>query len=59
VEKVSGQKVITQNSPRRLGDADELIADAAKIKTELRFDPKYSDLETIVKTAWQWHNKKS
>jgi UDP-glucose 4-epimerase len=59
VEKVSGQKVNVQISPRRPGDADELISDATKIKTELGFNPMYSDLETIIKTAWQWHNKKS
>ncbi|HUD05208.1 MAG TPA: UDP-glucose 4-epimerase GalE [Patescibacteria group bacterium] len=57
VEKVSGQKVDIQNSPRRPGDADELVADPTKIKSELNFSPKYSDLETIVKTAWQWHKK--
>lgn len=57
VEKVSGQKVDISESERRLGDADELIADTQKIKSELKFSPKYSDLETIVKTAWQWHNK--
>ena len=59
VEKVSGQKINIQNAPRRPGDADELIADASKIRSELGFNPKYSDLETIVKSAWQWHNKKS
>ena len=59
VEKVSGQKVSVQNSPRRPGDADELIADPTKIKSELGFSPKHSDLETIIKTAWQWHSKKS
>jgi len=59
VEKVSGQKVTVQNSPRRAGDADELIANPTKIKSELGFNPKYSDLETIIKTAWQWHNQKS
>jgi len=58
VEKVSGQKVNIQNSPRRPGDADELVADATKIKSELGFNPKYSDLETIVKTAWAWHASK-
>lgn len=58
VEKVSGQKVKVKDSPRRPGDADELVADAAKIKTELGFSPKYSDLETIVKTAWQFHVKR-
>lgn len=57
VEKVSGQKVNVLESPRRLGDADELVADTSKIKSELNFNPKYSDLETIVKTAWQWHKR--
>ena len=57
VEKVSGQKAEVQQSPRRPGDADKLIADSSKIKSELGFSPKYSDLETIVKTAWEWHIK--
>ena len=58
VEKVSGKKVNVKYSERRSGDADELVADPEKIKSELGFTPKYSDLETIVKTAWEWHNKK-
>jgi len=57
VEKVSGQKVQVQYSKRRPGDADQLIADVTKISTALGFSPKYSDLETIVKTAWEWHKK--
>ncbi len=57
VEKVSGRKVNVQNSPRRPGDADQLIADPTKIKSELGFAPKYSDLETIIKTAWAWHTQ--
>lgn len=57
VEKVSGQKVNLKYSGRRPGDADELVADSAKIKSELGFSPKYSDLETIIKTAWEWHSK--
>jgi len=59
IEKVSGQKVNVRISPRRPGDADELIADATKIQKDLGFAPQYSDLETIVKSAWQWHSKKS
>lgn len=42
---------------RRPGDADVLVADSNKIKAELGFAPKYSDLETIIKTAWEWHKK--
>ena len=57
IEKVSGKKVNLQISPRRPGDADELVADVTKITQDLGFAPKYSDLETIVKTAWQWHKK--
>lgn len=59
IEKVSGQKVNVLESPRRPGDADELVADATKIKNELGFSTQYSDLETIIKTAWQWHSKKT
>ena len=57
VEKVSGKKINVKYSERRPGDADELVADTEKIKSELGFTPKYSDLETIVKTAWAWHSK--
>jgi UDP-glucose 4-epimerase len=57
VNKVSGQTVQVTEVPRRPGDADELFADVSKIKSELGFVAKYSDLETIVKTAWLWYNK--
>jgi UDP-glucose 4-epimerase len=59
VKKVSGVTLQVEESARRPGDADTLIADSSKIKQELGFSPKYSDLETIVKTAWQWHSKRS
>lgn len=58
VEKVSGKKVNISEQPRRPGDAGELVADVSKIKKELDFSAKYSDLETIVSTAWKWHDKK-
>jgi len=58
VKKISGKNLSVEEAPRRPGDADELIADVIRIKTELNFNPKYSDIDTIVKTAWEWHNKK-
>jgi UDP-glucose 4-epimerase len=57
VEKVSGKTVIVENASRRPGDADQLIADVSKIKNGLGFTPRYSDLETIVKTSWDWHSR--
>lgn len=59
VNKVSGLAVQVTESPRRPGDADELIANPSKIKAELGFAAKYSDLETIVSSAWQWHSQKA
>lgn len=55
VKKVSAVDFPVKYGERRPGDANELVADPAKIKNELKWQPKYSDLETIVKTAWQWH----
>ncbi len=38
---------------RRAGDAAVAVADNSKIKEDLGFELLYSDLETIVKTAWK------
>src|SRR3990172_5260017 len=56
-KRISGKDFQVEESARRPGDADTLIADASKIKEELGFNPKYSDLETIVETAWEWHSR--
>jgi UDP-glucose 4-epimerase len=57
VKKVTGRKVAAVNSPRRPGDPARLVASSDKIKKELGWIPKYPDLETIIKTAWEWHRK--
>ena len=58
VEKVSGQTIKVREESRRAGDPNQLVADPARIKAELGFEPKYSDLETIVESAWRWHTSK-
>jgi len=57
VRKVSGRTIKVWEETRRAGDPDQLVADPTRIKTELGFEPKYSDLESIVETAWKWHSK--
>jgi len=42
---------------RRAGDPLKLIASSAKIKKELGWKAKYSDLETIIESAWKFHQK--
>ncbi len=59
VEEVSGKNISVVDDSRRAGDPDELVADPYNINHDLGFKPQYSDLKTIVKTAWEFHNKKA
>lgn len=55
VEQVTGKTIAVKEGPRRPGDPPELVAAADKIRTELGWEPKYTDLRSIVETAWNWH----
>lgn len=55
--EITGKMIPIEYAPRRPGDPAGLVADAKKIKAELGFIPQYSDLNTIIKTAWAWHQK--
>lgn len=54
VEKVGRKKVCVMEGPRREGDPSTLVASSEKARKILGWSPKLSDLESIVKTAWQW-----
>jgi UDP-glucose 4-epimerase len=56
-KKVTGIDFKVTNVERRAGDPPELIADSKKAKEILKWEPKYFDLETIVSSAWKWHQK--
>jgi UDP-glucose-4-epimerase GalE len=55
VERVTGLRVPWTLAPRRAGDPAVLYAAPQKAQAELRWTPRYADLETIVRTAWDWH----
>lgn len=55
VEEVTGIKIKRETAPRRAGDPAVLIASSDLIKKELGWKPKYDSLETIIKTAWDFH----
>ena len=57
VKKISGVNFNSPIGSRREGDPARLIARAEKIKREFDWQAKHSDLETIVKSAWEWHKK--
>ena len=57
IKKIIGKDLKIKIGLRRPGDADSLYAANDKIKQYLGWTPKYSDLETIIKSAWAWHSK--
>jgi UDP-glucose 4-epimerase len=57
VEKVHGAKLNIIEEPRRAGDPPQLIAGAEKIRAQLGWEPRYDNLEFIVKTSLDWEKK--
>lgn len=55
VERATGKKVPVIESPRRPGDPPALYADSRKAQTELGWKIKFPDIDSIVATAWKWH----
>jgi UDP-glucose 4-epimerase len=53
--KVTGKQIPAIVDGRRSGDPAVLIANSEKIRKELGWRPRYEDLETILRTAWKWH----
>lgn len=54
VERIVGRPVPVRPSPRRPGDPPELVADATRFRSEFGWEPRHSDLDTVVRTAWAW-----
>ncbi len=57
MEKAHGGSLNISEEPRRPGDPPELIAVAKKIRTVLGWEPRYDDLDTIVRTSLDWERK--
>ena len=55
--KVTGHAIPAMDSPRRPGDPPVLVASAQKIQQELKWQPKYPSLDSIVSSAWEWRRK--
>lgn len=53
--RVTGKAVEIKIAPRRAGDPTRLVANAAKARAVLGWDPRFPDLERIIESAWGWH----
>ena len=57
IKQETGRAVPHVIKPRRPGDPTYLVADPSAARKVLDFVPRYSDLPTIIRTAWAWHQK--
>lgn len=53
--EVTGHKIPASPAPRRQGDPPELYADPTLARTELGWQPEYTDIRRTIETAWNWH----
>jgi UDP-glucose 4-epimerase len=56
--RVTGHSIPVEEMPRRPGDPAVLIAGSAKIEHELGWKPKYTQLDDIMRSAWEWHQRR-
>jgi UDP-glucose 4-epimerase len=57
VEKVAGIKLNVREEPRRAGDPPSLVAKTDKVRTQLGWQPKLDDIDTIVRTSLEWERR--
>lgn len=53
--EVTGKEIPANIAPRRAGDPGTLVAASEKAKSVLGWDPQYTSVKDIIKTAWDWH----
>lgn len=57
VERISGKKVPVSFGPRRPGDPPALVSGSQKATEKLKWKPAFSDIDSIIETAWNFHAK--
>jgi UDP-glucose 4-epimerase len=53
--KITGHRIPVREMPRRPGDSAVLVASSDKIRRLLGWNPQFSDVKSIVASAWEWH----
>jgi UDP-glucose 4-epimerase len=53
--RVTNREIREKIEPARPGDPSRLIANADKAGSVLGWRPQYPELESIIRSAWEWH----
>jgi len=56
--RVTGHAIPAEVHPQRPGDPAVLVASSEKAIRELGWKPRYTQLDDILRTAWEWHQKR-
>lgn len=56
-KKATGRDIKVVMGSRRMGDPAQLIASSEKAQRILGWKPQYTDVEDVIGTAWNWHQK--
>jgi len=56
--QVTGRKIAYEKSARREGDPPALVASNKKAMKELGWKPEWTNIDSILETAWNWHSKR-
>jgi UDP-glucose 4-epimerase len=55
--RVTGADIAFERAPRRAGDPPALIASSAKAHEWLGWKRAYADIDSIIESAWRWHQR--
>jgi UDP-glucose 4-epimerase len=56
--RITGHPIPAEIHPRRAGDPAVLVAGSQQAERELGWKPAYTELDAIMRTAWEWHQKR-
>lgn len=57
VRRVTGKTIAVRDLPRRAGDVPAVYADPAKIRRELGWTARVTQIDAIVESAWKWFQR--
>lgn len=57
IQQVTGVNFPVIEKGKRPGDPAVLVADSTRLQKEFGWKPKYSDITTIIESAWKWHKE--
>ncbi len=58
-KEITGRPIQVHEAARRAGDPPALVGDASRAQKELGWKPQFAELDTILRTAWQWEERRS